>query len=68
MKILSFLTLLAALVAVVSAFNFLLGASLLFTFGLGAIAIADYRRATRVLRLPATMAVGARVERFGLAA
>lgn len=49
-------------------FNFILGLSLLFATGFVAIIITDYTRASRVLRLPATMAVGTRVERLGLAA
>jgi hypothetical protein len=48
--------------------NFALGASLLFATGFAAIIVTDYTRAHRRLRLPATVALGARLEKFGLAA
>jgi hypothetical protein len=49
-------------------FSFALGATLTFAAAFGAIVVADYTRASRVLRLPATVALGARTEKFGLAA
>ncbi|MES2696893.1 MAG: hypothetical protein V4773_25730 [Verrucomicrobiota bacterium] len=45
-----------------------LGATILFATGFGAIVFSDYTRTSRVLRLPATVALRARVERLGLAA
>lgn len=45
-----------------------LGATLLFATGFGAIVISDYARHERALLLPATVVLGARAERLGLAA
>ena len=56
----------AALAAAV--INFAVGATLLFAAGFAAIAVHDYTRPARTLKLPATVALGARVEKFGLAA
>lgn len=65
----TFLTL-SAVVAAFSllAINVAAGATLLFAAAFAPIAVADYTRASRVLKLPATVALGARRERFGLAA
>lgn len=48
--------------------NVALGVTVCVAAGLAAIAVHDYSRRTRVLALPATMAVGSRTEKFGLAA
>ena len=69
MKTFSVLALVGVLAGVSAlAVNFALGTSVLFATGFAAIAVSDYTRAARVLKLPVTMAVGARTERFGLAA
>jgi len=57
----------AAALALV-ALNLAIGASLLFAAGFAAIIFNDYTRATRRLKLPATVALGSRTEKFGLAA
>jgi hypothetical protein len=48
--------------------GFAAGATLLFASAFAAIVALDYTRGARVLKLPATVALGARMEKFGLAA
>lgn len=52
----------------VLAVNFALGTTVLFATGFAAIVVSDYTRAARAFKLPATVALGARTEKFGLAA
>jgi hypothetical protein len=61
---------LVGIIAGVSAFsvNFALGTTVLFATGFAAIVVSDYTRAARAFKLPATVALGARTEKFGLAA
>ncbi len=69
MKTVTFLFLVLAAVATAT---FLAGAAagttLLLACALAPIAVLDYSRDRRVLRLPAQVALGARMERLGLAA
>ena len=63
-----FILVLAAAAAATFLAGVAAGTTLLLAGALAPIALLDYSRQRRVLRLPAQVALGARLERLGLAA